>query len=141
MGIRFPVLIVEAKGLSLNGGLVSAQNQAAVRGACMLAILQDPHNQAHEYADPAASAEVAQDNTQALCFSITIEGAINEMNVHFMHEGLIHMHCNRVYRTTFERDTMEFVYVLSQLLEWGKREYRTGIMKERNRVPRPGTAS
>ena len=41
MGIRFPFLVVEAKGLSLDGSLVSAQNQAAISGASMLAILKD----------------------------------------------------------------------------------------------------
>jgi hypothetical protein len=141
MGIRFPFLVAETKGLSLNGGLVGAQNQAAVSGACMLAIRQDLHNQAHGYTDPAASAEVALDTTPALCFSITTEGPIHEMNVHFVHEESFHMHCFRVCRTTLESDTMEFVYLLSQILKWGMGEYRTGIMKELNRVPRPGMAS
>jgi hypothetical protein len=36
MGLRFLFLIAETKGLSLNGGLVAAQNQAAIGGACML---------------------------------------------------------------------------------------------------------
>src|SRR5207302_295489 len=39
MGIRFPFLVVEAKGLSLNGSLISAQNQAAISGASILTIL------------------------------------------------------------------------------------------------------
>lgn len=41
MGVRFPFLVIEVKGLSMNGSLVSAQNQAAISGASMLAILQD----------------------------------------------------------------------------------------------------
>lgn len=46
MGIRFPFLIAETKGLSSNGSLVSAQNQAAISGASMLIILEDLSNQA-----------------------------------------------------------------------------------------------
>lgn len=36
MGLHFPFLIAETKGLSLNGGLVAAQNEAAISAACML---------------------------------------------------------------------------------------------------------
>jgi hypothetical protein len=127
MGICYPFLVVEAKGLSLTGNLVSVQNQAAVNGACMLAILQDLHNQV---------AEVALDNTLALCFSITSMSPTHEMNVHFMHEGAFHMYCFRSYRTTDKRDTAEFVYYVSQILEWGKGEYKSGIAKKLNRLPR-----
>lgn len=41
MGMRFPFLIVEAKGLRLNESLISAQNQAAIGGVSMLRILKD----------------------------------------------------------------------------------------------------
>ena len=44
MGLRFPFLIAETKGLSLNAGLVAAQNQAAIGAACMLKILDDFEN-------------------------------------------------------------------------------------------------
>jgi hypothetical protein len=46
MGLRFPFLIAETKGLSLNGGLVAAQNQAAIGAVCMLKIMDDLDNQA-----------------------------------------------------------------------------------------------
>jgi hypothetical protein len=141
MGIRFPFLVAEAKGLSLNGALVGAQNQAAVSGACMLSILQDLHGEANGCRDTAASTEAALDNTAALCFSITTEGAIHEMNVHFMHEGSFHMHCYRAFHTKFEWETRQFVYSVSQILRWGKDEYRTGIMNELDRVGRPRVTS
>ncbi|KAF2085053.1 hypothetical protein K490DRAFT_47630 [Saccharata proteae CBS 121410] len=135
MGIRFPFLVIEAKGLSLNGSLVSAQNQAAVSGACMLAILQDLHNQADGYDDPATGAEGALDNTPALCFSIATAGSIHEMNIHFMHDGCFHMHCFRAFRTTLERDTTEFVYLLHRILDWGKEAYNASIVRKLDRVP------
>lgn len=94
MRIRFPFLIVKAKGLSLNRALVGAQNQAAVSGACMLSILQDLRSEADGCNDTAASTEAVVENTTALCFSITIEGAVHEMKVYFMHEGSFHMHCS-----------------------------------------------
>ncbi|KAF2450855.1 hypothetical protein P171DRAFT_503628, partial [Karstenula rhodostoma CBS 690.94] len=43
MGVRFPFMVVETKGLSLSGSLISGQNQAAISGACMLTILKDLH--------------------------------------------------------------------------------------------------
>ncbi|KAF3031351.1 hypothetical protein E8E11_000870 [Didymella keratinophila] len=47
MGVRFRFLAVEAKGQSLNGSLISAQNQAAISGASMLRILRDLDEATH----------------------------------------------------------------------------------------------
>jgi hypothetical protein len=46
MGTRFPFLVVEAKGLGLDGSLISVQNQAAISGAFMLRMLKDLSDQA-----------------------------------------------------------------------------------------------
>jgi hypothetical protein len=135
MGIRFPFLIVEAKGLSLSGSLVSAQNQAAVSGASMLAILRDLCNQADGYINPAAGSGVTLEEKPALCFSIVTAGPIHEMNVHFMHEGAFHMHCFRAFRTTLQPATMEFVYFLCKVLEWGRGRYRSSIAEKLKQVP------
>lgn len=72
IGMRFPFLIIETKGLSLNGSLASAQNQAAVSGDCMLRILKefDKTTDLHS-TDP------------LLCFSIVTEGPTHELWVHF----------------------------------------------------------
>jgi hypothetical protein len=140
MGIRFPFLVVEAKGLSQNGSLVGAQNQAAISGACMLAILQDLHNQADGSTTSALDTRLASLEAPTLCFSIVTAGAIHEVFVHFMHGGAIHMHCIQSFRTTFDRESCMFVYCLFQILEWGKGIFRSSISEKLNLVPRRGVA-
>jgi hypothetical protein len=128
MGIRFPFLVVEVKGLSLNGSLVSAQNQAAISGAAVLAILQDLRNQADGF--------IATHENPAVCFSIVTMGPIHDLGVHFMHNGAPHMHCFRTCRTTLQRDTTEFVSFLIRILKWGKGEFKTAIVEKLDHVPR-----
>jgi hypothetical protein len=140
MGIRFPFLVVEAKGLSQNGSLVGAQNQAAISGACMLAILRDLYKQADGSTVSAFDTRSASLETPPLCFSIVTAGATHEMFVHFMHGGAIHMHCVRSFRTTFDRESRVFVYYLSQILEWGKSPFRSSALEKLNMVPRRGVA-
>jgi hypothetical protein len=94
MGIRFPFLIVEAKSLSLNGSLISAQNQAAISGASMLRILKDLSYQAACSAKTdlnsgfqtldsgftsLSTMPVGLHSTLALCFSIVTEGPVHEL--------------------------------------------------------------
>jgi len=111
MGLRFPFLIAETKGLSLNGGLVAAQNQAAISAACILKILDDLDDQA---ALPTAP------TSPHLCFSITTEGPVHELWVHFKLGDATHMQNIRVWRTTHQRDVRELVYCLAQILKWAK---------------------
>jgi hypothetical protein len=85
MGLRFPFLIAEMKGLSFNGGLVAAQNQAAIGAACMLQILVDLENQV---APPTTRTSPA---APRLCFSITTEGPVHELWVHFRLGEATHM--------------------------------------------------
>jgi hypothetical protein len=136
MGIRFPFLVVEAKGLSLNRSLVAAQNQAAVSGACMLAILQDLHDQADGYTTSAPDSHLTSREIPMLCFSIVTAGPVHEMYVHFMHDGAFHMHCFRSCRTTLRRDAREFVYYIFQILKWGTGTYKNGIKEKLDLVPR-----
>ncbi|KAF2647460.1 hypothetical protein K491DRAFT_772482 [Lophiostoma macrostomum CBS 122681] len=101
MGIRFPFLVVEAKGLSLNGSLISAQNQAAISGASMLTIMKDLNHQAAWNASADSNSEsrtldmeltspsstpLAPQLTPALCFSIVTEGPVHKLWVHFNYE-------------------------------------------------------
>ncbi|KAH8708350.1 hypothetical protein GQ44DRAFT_628283 [Phaeosphaeriaceae sp. PMI808] len=129
IGIRFPFLVVEAKGLSLNGSLVSAQNEAAISGAAMLTILRDLDN--HSVTD----SESTPREIPALCFSIVTMGPIYNMAVHFMYNGAFHMHCFRSCRTTLQRDTLELVSFLIKILRWGRGWYKANIMKRLDQVP------
>lgn len=124
MGLRFPFLIAETKGLSLNGGLVAAQNQAAVGAACMLKILDDLENQAGL---PAGSASPAE---PPLCFSITTEGPVHELWVHFKLGEATHMHNIRTWRTTHAPHVRELVSCLTRILKWAKDDFMVKIREK-----------
>ncbi|EUC39646.1 hypothetical protein COCMIDRAFT_41864 [Bipolaris oryzae ATCC 44560] len=111
VGLRFPFLIAETKGLSLNGGLVAAQNQAAIGAACMLKILNDLENQA---ALPTESTSPAE---PWLCFSVTTEGPVHELWVHFKLGEATHMHNIRTWRTTHAPHVWELVSCLIRILK------------------------
>lgn len=145
MRLRFPFLVVEAKGLSLTGSLVSAQNQAAVSGAAMLGILQDLCKQADSYGSQVSdSGAEATDScarlqeTPALCISIVIVGRIHDLNVHSMHDEKHFTYPFQTYRTTFHADARKFVACLVQILDWGKGRYKNGIVEQLDQVLKRG---
>lgn len=129
MGLRFPFLIAETKGLSLNGGLVAAQNQAAIGAACMLTILDDLDNQA---ALPTAPESPA---APRLCFSLTTEGPVHELCVHFKLGEATHMQNIRAWRTTHQRDVRELVYCLARILKWANDDFMKTIQDKLDAVP------
>ncbi|UPX12651.1 uncharacterized protein EKO05_0003192 [Ascochyta rabiei] len=128
MGMRFPFLIVETKGLSVNGNLVSAQNQAAIGGACMLRILKDldETTDSHPTSPP-------------LCFSIVTEGPAHELWIHFEHEGAFHMEALKSWRMTRANDVDELVRALAGIMEWGRGTFRAGVVARLD--SQPGTMS
>jgi hypothetical protein len=129
MGLRFPFLIAETKGLSLNGGLVAAQNQAAIGAACMLQILVDLENQVALPATPTSLAP------PRLCFSITSEGPVHELWVHFRLGEATHMQNIRTWRTTHQRDVGELVYCLARIMKWAKDDFMKEIQEKLDAVP------
>ncbi|KAF1846292.1 uncharacterized protein K460DRAFT_284013 [Cucurbitaria berberidis CBS 394.84] len=132
MGIRFPFLVVEAKGQSVNGSLVSAENQAAVSGASMLAILQDLDCQVAW--DSGSSSDRTHQSNSDVCFSIVTAGPIHTLWVHFNHQGAVYMECIRSWRTT--HNVRELVHFLSKILEWGRGKYKDGIVEKLDKAPR-----
>ncbi|EMD86583.1 hypothetical protein COCHEDRAFT_1160287 [Bipolaris maydis C5] len=126
MGIRFPFMIAETKGWSEKGTLMSAQNQAAVGGACMLKILKDLTDYAargiglhpKQESPPTTPEELFP--TLAICFSVVSEGPIHELWVHFEREDEFHMHNLNAWRTTKRSHAEEFVNCLGRIIEWGK---------------------
>jgi hypothetical protein len=129
MGLRFPFLIAETKGLSLNGGLVAAQNQAAIGAACMLKILDDLENQAALLTAPTSPA------APRLCFSITTEGPVHELWVHFKLGEATHMQNIRAWRTTHQRDVRELVYCLARIFKWAEDDFMGKIQERVEVVP------
>jgi hypothetical protein len=153
MGIQFPFLVVEAKGLSLNGSLISAQNQAAISGASILRILKDLSYQAacnvstdldseFQALDPeltsSSTTPVGLHSTLALCFSNVTEGPVHELWLHFEHGGAFHMEFLQLWRTTRERDTRELVHFLARIMGWGKGSLKDCIVEKLDKVPRYG---
>lgn len=124
MGMRFPFLVVETKGLSVHGNLVSAQNQAAISGASMLRILKDlsETTDSHPTSPP-------------LCFSIVTEGPAHELWVHFEHDEAFHMEALKSWRTTRLSDVEEFVRALVSIMEWGRGRFRDGILARLDSQP------
>ena len=93
--MRFLFVIIEAKGLTTDGNLIGAQNQAAGAGACAIGLLTSLAAQ-----DPDA-------NAPRIIFSCTTEGAIHELWVHYQTEdedrnSLQHMTCLGAWRTTHD---------------------------------------
>jgi hypothetical protein len=127
MGVRFPFLVVEAKGLSVNGSLVSAQNQAAVSGACMLRILRD--------LDEATHSSLSSPLSPPLCFSIVTEGPVHELWVHFEHNRAFHMESLRTWRTTRPHDADELVHFLANIMNWGRGRFRQSVAERLNNAP------
>jgi hypothetical protein len=140
MGIRFPFLIVEAKGSSLNGSLISAQNQAAISGVCMLTILQDLNRQATgvQTLDPELT---PQSVSPTVCFSIVTEGPVHELWVHFELGGAFYMEFIELWRTTRQRDAREFVHFIAQIMAWGAGKFKDSIVEKLDNVPRHSVAT
>jgi hypothetical protein len=124
MGMRFPFLIVETKGLSVHGNLVNAQNQAAIGGASMLRILKDLDE-----------TTFAHPTSPPLCFSIVTEGPAHELWVHFEHEESFHMEALKSWRMTRARDVEELVRALANIMEWGRGRFRAGVMAKLDSQP------
>ncbi|RMZ70944.1 copper transport accessory [Pyrenophora seminiperda CCB06] len=148
MGLRFPFLIVEAKGLD---GSLSAQNKAAVSGASMLTILKDLSYQAacnagsnsdcgFQTLDPKltspSTTPPAPQSIPTLCFSMVTAGPVHELWVHFEHEGAFHMEFIQLWRTTRERDAREFVHVLARIMEWGRGRFKDCIVEKLDKLAR-----
>lgn len=138
IGLRFPYFLVECKGGAAGGNLIGAQNQAAVDGACALNILGDlqwivkeitslpdyvQYNQ--EYV---TRNQRNQEESPPFLFSVTTEGPIHEIWVHYRVDEAYHMTCHRAWRTTRHEDTKDFVRTLSHIVEWGKNGFRNRIL-------------
>jgi hypothetical protein len=129
IGLRFPFLIAEIKGFSADGTLGIAQNQAAIGGASMLAILQDLSIQAQWNTSlPTDPESIAPQEPPMLCFSIVTAGPTHEVYVHYKYEDAFHMNCLRSFRTTHRRDARELVHYLNRIIEWGRGDYKSSIV-------------
>jgi hypothetical protein len=81
---------------------------------------------------------LAGTSSPMLCFSIVTEGPVHELWVHFEHEGAFHMEFLQSWRTTPERDARELVYLLAQIMEWGRGRFKDCIVEMLDKVPSGG---
>jgi hypothetical protein len=121
LGLHFPFLLVEAKGLTTSGNIIGAENQAAVGGACALRILYSLASLGSEVIEP-----------PPIIFSISTEGPIHELSIHYCIEGDYHMTVHRTWRTTLERDNLEFIFAIARIIFWGANSFKDTIVTKIN---------
>jgi hypothetical protein len=123
LGLRFPFLIVEAKGLNTGGNLIHAQNQAAVAAASALNILRDldalTSNPNH----------VAQLSIPSIVFSLATEGPTHELWVHYRTGNEYDMSCLESWRTTLPGHSEKLVECLRRVMEWGASDFKESIVE------------
>ncbi|KAF2733145.1 hypothetical protein EJ04DRAFT_544333 [Polyplosphaeria fusca] len=117
IGLHFPFLIMEVKGLATGSNMVRAQNQAAVGGACALGILRDLQFIAQGCI---TCATADQPRLRQMMFSVVTVGPIHEMWVHYKIEEEFYMTILRIWRTTFPKDVREFVSIYKALDAYGQ---------------------
>ncbi|KAF3029143.1 hypothetical protein E8E12_000455 [Didymella heteroderae] len=114
-GLHFPFLLVEAKGLATSGNMMGAENQAAVGGACAINILRALQDLERHF------------SLARIIFSISTEGPLHQLGIHYIVGGQYHMTVHRAWRTTLGRDCTEFVVALARIIQWGGDQYRNEI--------------
>ncbi|KAF2023972.1 hypothetical protein EK21DRAFT_16057, partial [Setomelanomma holmii] len=122
LGLRFPFLIVEAKGLNTGGNLIHAQNQAAVAAASALNILS---NLDALILDPNINAELSN---PSIMFSLATEGPTHELWVHYRFENEYHMFCLESWRTTLPGHAEKLVEYLGRIMEWGAGDFKDRVV-------------
>lgn len=127
MGLRFPFLIVEAKAGATGGNLYQAQNQTAVGGSAALQILWNLWEL--QYAQSLERESLPGVMFQ-LAFSVTTEGPIHELWLHFrkLDEEEFYMSCIGTWRTTIKEHSQHLVCYLCAILRWGNGDFRNGII-------------
>jgi hypothetical protein len=99
-GLHFPFLIIEAKGSAVGTNLVGAQNQAAVGAACALNILRNLKLTATACMP---CTPMDEPEPRQIIFSVTAEGPVHELWVHYRIDEEYHMTLLRIWLTTFKK--------------------------------------
>ncbi|KAL5121059.1 hypothetical protein ACEQ8H_000909 [Pleosporales sp. CAS-2024a] len=136
VGLRFPFLVVEAKGAAASGNMIGAQNRAAVDGACAMNILGDLQNVVtritttvqHQSCSGMGDNEDENNLVPAIMFSVTTEGPLHELWVHYQLGDTYQMTCHRAWRPTHLEDARDFVGCLARIVNWGKQGFRDDLL-------------
>lgn len=121
LGLRFPFLVVEAKGLNTGSNLIHAQNQAAVAAASALNILSDL-----DALNPNLDVD-AELTMPTIVFSLATEGPTHELWVHYRTGNEYHMSCLGSWRTTLPGHSEKLVECLGRVMEWGAGDFRERV--------------
>jgi hypothetical protein len=70
-----------------------------------------------------------------LCFSITSEGLVHELWVHFRLGVATHMQNIRTWRTTHERDVGELIYCIARIMKWAKDDFMKEVLEKLDAIP------
>jgi hypothetical protein len=126
--------------------MIGAQNQAAVGGACALNVLRDlermarrtdvPPSSTPEDGEPTATPAPIPTSKRDLVFSVTTEGPIHELWVHFIDNETYHVTSLRTWRTSRPKDAKEFVQAFAKVIEWGVYDFRRRILDSMESVHR-----
>jgi hypothetical protein len=68
------------------------------------------------------------DKMPVMLFSVTTEGPIHEIWVHYRDGEEYHMTCHRAWRTTLPEDARKFVQALAGIVEWGRVGFRGSVL-------------
>ncbi|KAF2790119.1 hypothetical protein K505DRAFT_420052 [Melanomma pulvis-pyrius CBS 109.77] len=138
MSLRLPFLVMEAKGIT--SGLFGAQNQAAGAGASALTLLDRFHTSVSAYFAPRESAtspgsgihvqdaEADTDNPlSTLVFSLTTEGPVHELWVHYRRGDEFHMACVDIWRPALSSHASSMLGVLARVVAWGATTFQKRV--------------
>lgn len=67
-------------------------------------------------------------------FSITTEGPLHQLFIHYYTEDNYQMTVHRAWRVNLQRDCNEFVLALARIVQWGQGEYWDAIVASMARM-------
>jgi hypothetical protein len=102
--------------------MMGAENQAAVGGACAINILK-----ALQRLEP--SFPLAH-----IVFSVSTEGPLHQLFIHYHIDGKYHMTMYRAWRATLQRDCIDLVLALARIIQWGEGEYLDAVVASLVRI-------
>jgi hypothetical protein len=117
--LYFPFLVVEAKGMA---AITSAENQAAVDGACSINVLRQLQRLVDRYLELFPTSDTPP-TPPLFMFSITTECAHHDLWVHYYSKGDFHMTIIGSWPVSLRTHAAELVYALARIVAWGTREY------------------
>ncbi|KAJ1707100.1 hypothetical protein NYO67_10741 [Aspergillus flavus] len=132
LSLHFPFLVFEVKSASTGSNLYQAQNQSAVGGASAIEILRALYKLCEGHIPNTSARNAPSTACQFLTFSVTTEGPVCELWVHFWNE-LDESYCMGnidIWRFTHKSKASNFISNLSSILNWGSTTFRDRVVQQ-----------